>query len=354
MALNRFGELLRKYRKQCIDVENSRPLTQERLGELLGKKLGTAGYTGSAISDWERGKSQINKDHRIVLMGLIKVLLVYGGIRSKEEANALLEAGNFRSFDEKETADVFQEDPKGINGPADASLDLLLYSPQKIDLQSEQTDWTVLLLDALRSLMRIFSRDLIVTALVWSGVWWINWRLTIPFLQWPYQNLSRAKEVTMMYVAGAIVLPAVIGLLCRTKDEPFWMERRLEASVALRLYTQIGSYIGYHTGFLTVFGAVLVGYYLGLKTFPQLIWLGAAAWPVIMAYLAARQAPRNHWAAYNRLEIKDSAILSISVFVGPLLGGFFLAYHPVLLSPIFGSICLLIAVVFIVVFVREE
>ena len=48
-----FGDLLRKHRRRTQDPLKGGPLTQVRLGELLGHYLGGAGYTGAAVSDWE-------------------------------------------------------------------------------------------------------------------------------------------------------------------------------------------------------------------------------------------------------------------------------------------------------------
>ncbi len=101
--LNTFGGLLRHYRHRCIDWErNSRLLSQERLGELIGQKLGISGYSGAAISDWERNKSHINKDERRVLLSLIEVMHTGGGIKSLDEANQLLLAGNYRDLNQAE------------------------------------------------------------------------------------------------------------------------------------------------------------------------------------------------------------------------------------------------------------
>ena len=59
-----FGQMLRFHRRQCHDDLRGGLLTQERLGELIGHELGDAGYTGAAVSDWERDKSSIGKDDR--------------------------------------------------------------------------------------------------------------------------------------------------------------------------------------------------------------------------------------------------------------------------------------------------
>lgn len=82
-------------------------LTQERLGELLGTALGHAGYSGAAVSDWERNKSKIEEDDRPVLMGLISVLVACQGLHTVREANELLQAGNYRALDAAEQGAIF-------------------------------------------------------------------------------------------------------------------------------------------------------------------------------------------------------------------------------------------------------
>ena len=61
-----FGHLLRIYRRRCADPLRGGLLTQERLGELIGAEIGDVGYSGAAVSDWERDKSKINADDRLV------------------------------------------------------------------------------------------------------------------------------------------------------------------------------------------------------------------------------------------------------------------------------------------------
>lgn len=90
-----FGHQLRIYRKQCHDSLRGGTLTQVRLGELLGDELGDAGYSGAAVSDWERDQSKINADDRLVLVSLIAVLKRGGGLHTLEEANQFLRSGNF-------------------------------------------------------------------------------------------------------------------------------------------------------------------------------------------------------------------------------------------------------------------
>ena len=86
-------------------------LTQERLGELMGLALGDRGYSGAAISDWERGKSKIHQDDRAVLAALILVLFECSGLRNSDDANRLLLSGNYRALDPIESGNIFPEQP---------------------------------------------------------------------------------------------------------------------------------------------------------------------------------------------------------------------------------------------------
>ena len=105
-----FGEQIRRYRRQCADPMRGGLLTQERLGELIGVQMNDAGYTGAAISEWERDKSKIHADDRLVLLALTTVFVECGGISSVREVDELLAAGNYRRLDAAERAQVFGRD----------------------------------------------------------------------------------------------------------------------------------------------------------------------------------------------------------------------------------------------------
>ncbi|HUM68438.1 MAG TPA: NACHT domain-containing protein, partial [Chloroflexota bacterium] len=104
-----FGHFLRIYRRQCHDPLRGGVLTQSRLGELIGQEIGDVGYSGAAVSDWERDKSKIHADDRLVLVALLAVLHQCGGLTTLTEANAFLAAGNYRALDETERAQVFPD-----------------------------------------------------------------------------------------------------------------------------------------------------------------------------------------------------------------------------------------------------
>ncbi len=101
MGYTSFGEQLRYFRRRARDPQRGGSLTQERLTHKL-YDLCSLEYSFAAISDWERGKSHISKDHRMTLVGLVTVLGKYGGILSLAEANSWLAAGNYRFLDDEE------------------------------------------------------------------------------------------------------------------------------------------------------------------------------------------------------------------------------------------------------------
>lgn len=97
-----FGELLKLCRNRCWDADRERSLTQERLAELLSIESGVESYSGSTVSNWERGLNQIRRDDRHVLVALIKVMHQGGGMQNPEAANKLLIAGNYRPLNDDE------------------------------------------------------------------------------------------------------------------------------------------------------------------------------------------------------------------------------------------------------------
>ena len=105
-----FGETLRSFRQSSNDPDRlNKRLTQERLGKLIGHEMDDLGFSGAAISDWERGESKINAQDRKVLIALIQVLHRCSGLQILAEANQLLEAGNYRALDINETQKIFGE-----------------------------------------------------------------------------------------------------------------------------------------------------------------------------------------------------------------------------------------------------
>jgi hypothetical protein len=358
--MDRFGELLRFYRLQSMDMELGKKLTQERLGQLLGDELGDAGYSGAAISDWERNKSQIHKDHRAVLLSLIKVLFDCGGLKTRQEANAMLLAGNYRPLDEKERNSIFGNQPEIPQAPFQLNGnwrmlkvffdDAILRSKDEIQkLISEsksnpQNHWTQTLLTLLGWPFKQWTSEQVAKTVVWITIWFLTWRLTFPLIHWPFDNPIRAFQATIAYICGAIIIPLFIGGLTRTAGDRFWQQQDLANAGVLRLYTHQGAFLGFAIGYFSIFGLALFCHYLLLGSLSITIWMFASIWPVLLGYAAARQVPFNLWRAYGALRLKDGWIFFFAIFSGPLWGCFFLNYYPMLLSDTVGPMLLLFSI----------
>ncbi|MBX3055854.1 MAG: hypothetical protein KF770_05210 [Anaerolineae bacterium] len=110
-----FGKTLREFRLRSRDPDDNGRLTQERLSDLLGEIAALPYYSHVDISRWERGGNHgrvIDHEDRGVLVGLIQVLHYCGGIASIEDANTLLQAGDYGPLKEGEIAQVALKWPR--------------------------------------------------------------------------------------------------------------------------------------------------------------------------------------------------------------------------------------------------
>ncbi|RPI28118.1 MAG: hypothetical protein EHM70_17065 [Chloroflexota bacterium] len=351
-----FGEWLRYYRLRCIDPKKGGKLTQQGLGELLGTELGIEGYTGAAVSDWERGESQINKDNRPVLASLIKVLHDNGGLKTPAEADKFLLSGKYSPLDEIEKLLIFPDAPPGL--PSRPSIERLPISSlitQKIsilnqDIKSlviesgEKRHWTDVLLRLLGKFFERWTAEKVIQLLLWVTVWLLTWGLTFPILDWPFDNREQAWKATVFYITGTLTSPALTAMLTQTRRSKYWQAQNLANTLILRFYTYLGAYTGFHSGYVMVLAGALLGYFLRLGPLHHLIVGIVAAWPVLISYAAARQVPYNQLRAYGRLRFKDGAIFMVSALAGVLWGGLIYTYYPWILSPRIGYILVLIVI----------
>ena len=358
--MSRFGESLCLYRRQSSDRERGGRLTQERLGELLGLEMGDMGYTGAAVSEWERGKSQIHKDHRKVLVALIKVLHRNEGLKSTTEADTLLLSGNYRPLDADEKMSIFSNAaPEQIPVSGVDWTTTLISAEQWVaqmgDLLKKYIDeygprtthrGSRLFLGSLGFFFNQWSFEITLKLLLWLGLWVAVQKFVFSMLHWPFADQAQAWESVVCYMGGVLALPALAALLTNTNKDIFWQQQNLAGKPILRLYTYVGAFMGFNIGYGMVFGVALIGYYLGIKAAPPLLVILGAAWPLVLAYSAARQAPFNHWRAYGDLRLADGGLLLLTagIALGPMLGVFFYAYHPLLLEPLTGIILFIVAV----------
>lgn len=352
-----FGEALRAIRQMSHDPErNQRLLSQGRLGELIGHMLEDGGFSGAAVSNWERGDSRISAEDRKVLIALIKVLHKCGGLKTPEDANQLLEAGNYRALNQGEEEEIFGEiSPVGaVKSQQIIAKSLPVFLLENLFALSGAQAKT-LLADAEEGPSPSWPRVLVVflrkagerfslspRSILWLWLCLLAWLLIAPSLRWPFANRNTALLAVEMYVIGTLIIPLLAGLLVNTKDNPYWRQQGLANSTILRLYTYQGAGIGFNLGYFFVFPFVLVRYYF---RFEPAMWLEFVAiiLGLILANLSARVVPYNLWRAYGRLKLADGAIFFIVALLGPLWGTFFLQTYPVLLTPLLGSTAILLA-----------
>jgi hypothetical protein len=366
-----FGETLRTFREMTHDpARHGRPLSQARLGELIGHMMEDRGFSGAAVSDWERGQSIISVEDWNVLIALIKVLYKYGGIKTHHDANELLEVGNYRALNQQEARELFgemfptasAEQPaldQGSSKPFTFFLLEKLFSLSNAELTSllakaeegPPPAWPRLV----AALMRKASERISLSpkTVFWIGIWWIAWWLIAPSMRWPFSNRTVALQAMRMYVAGTLVIPLLIGMVIDTKHNEYWQAQGLAGSRLLRLYTYQGAGIGFNLGYFFVLPLVLIRYYLGLGS-SNWLEFAAVTLGLILGNMSARVVPHNLWLAYRRLRFADGAIFFVVAFLGPLWGMFFLEYYSVLLTPFWGSMIILAALLLFIMFTVQQ
>ncbi|MDJ0752731.1 MAG: helix-turn-helix transcriptional regulator [Ardenticatenaceae bacterium] len=335
-----FGELLKFYREQCTDSAIGKgKLTQARLGELIGREVGFEGYTGGAVSEWERGKSHINKDDRLILKALIRILHENGGLVHAKEADEFLISGNYAPLNFIEMNKIFMQENE------DDKLDFLsewlkLWPPQIGKLFGSEFPFRWL--TPFQS--NLLTSKRILQGITWLLVWIITWFLVTPLMQWPFYTEDQLWQAIVFYVSGSFIVPLIIAALTITKNDPFWQKADLSSTVWLRLYTHQGALVGFHVGYMLIFFIRLVSYCLRLDVFWAGLNSAAIAVVISLSYMTAKLTPSTLYDTYGRLNFRDGAIFWVSIFFGVGFGVFFFIYHAYILYRPFGLVLIAAAV----------
>ncbi|MFN8384432.1 MAG: hypothetical protein U0V02_21010 [Anaerolineales bacterium] len=354
-----FGKQLRIFRQQSRDIKTGKPLTQQQLGELLREELGIR-YSGTAVSDWERNKSIINVNDRLLLISLIKILKRLEGIKTLADANTLLEAGNYRILNTEEknfifpgeiqvsihplSTAAFKKQTQDHKLPWNANLPYDLEKFRKIiDLAKDEPPpaWPRITTAIMKEIGDWVGGIDFIFAVIWLATWLISYSLLTPSLRWPFLSRQDAKELITIYICASLILPLFIGLLTNTNKNPAWKDRQNTSLIILRLYTYQGAFIGFHVGYFLVFAIHLIAFYLqfGLAIWFQFLLAG---FPLYMGAVAAHVIPDNLWRAYKHLWLSDGWIFFIFIILGPAWGRFFLEYYLWVTYPIVGIIVIAI------------
>lgn len=334
--MNKFGDLLRIRRQKSA-------LTQQQVGNLLGEELGDRGFSGAAVSDWERGVSKIHADNRIVLVSLLRVLHRHGGIQTIEEADKLLEAGNYRALDPEEQQRIFPDQAVSHHQHGEQAPVPLLWTwmfnipieEWQALLQKAQPGpepvWPRILVALLRQRLDRLHAAHALHVILWLWIGLAAWILLIPSWRWPFEDRGSAQLALVAYAVGTLILPACIAALVNTRDNSFWQEHGLANTWVTRLYVHQGASIGFHVGYFGAFVLGLFRYNLGLP-FSNLSNLLALTFPLLLGYASAHLIPHNLFTAYQRLRLSDGAIFFIFPLVGPGWACFLFEYYPILLQ----------------------
>jgi transcriptional regulator with XRE-family HTH domain len=370
--VNKFGEALRRFRNASNDPEReNKRLSQERLGELIGRELGDYGYSGAAISEWELGKSKPNAHDRRVVIALVHVLYECGGVKTLTEADQFLERGNYRALDEEESHGIFPDLPDEMQTEQAAPnenitehsrsswlADILSISQDELkqifDKAREdgpEPSWPRGLAALMRKATDGFS--LSMSSILWIAVWLLTiWSMS-PSLKIPFASYDSAFIALCMCAGGSLVIPLFIGILVNTKSNEYWRSQSGVSSFLLRLYTYQGAGVGFNVGYFLVFPLSLIRYYMG---FSPATWIEviAATVAVILGNMGARVVPHNLWLAYKRLTLRDGWIFFVVALMGPLWAFFFLEFYSTLLHPVLGIIVILLALSGVVLIAQKS
>lgn len=337
---------------------------------MIGDELGDLGFSGAAVSDWERGKSRINAQDRNVLVALIRVFYRCGTIKTCAEADEFLKCGNYRALDEEEARKIFGDTPEGLNPEQPVFSDENPLTGRFLSLTEmfsiSRSELDEILVQAkegpspawprvLAALMRKATDRLTVsiTSILWIVVWLLAFLSIGPSLRLPYTDRDGAERAMYLYIAGSLIIPLLIGLLVNTKDSEYWQQQVGVRPFFLRLYTYQGAGIGFNVGYFLVFPLSLMRHYLDLES---TIWIEllAAAVGLVLGSMGARVVPHNLWRAYGRLTLKDGGIFFVVALMGPLWGWFFLEYYSILLTPLLGIMVVLLALTMVVLIGRQS
>lgn len=347
-----FGQQLLFFRHQSLNHKTGKPLTQQQLGEQLGHELGRSAYTGAAVSDWERGKSRVNADDRLLLLSLVKIIKHHGGIKTPEEANLLLEAGNFRALNLKEREDLFtgyEEKLKSADPTQNPSNlrfllnNLNLISPSEYQTMLEKAKqgpdpfWPRMAVSLIRHFTDSLKPEGILKGTIWLWIIYLASEFFIgPSLQLDFGLREEAFKTMVIYAAGSIIIPLLIGGMTNTKTNPYWIRQNMHNSPILRLYAHQGAYVGYHVGYYFILLISYLQYTLeiGLTDWLELI---KTVFPLVTSVAGAQLVPYNLWLAYSRLWLKDGGIFFVFVILGPLWALFFMESYILFSSPVPGA-----------------
>ncbi len=320
--MNSFGKLLREYRNRSVDPETGKHLSQERLAALMGGILGTT-YTSQAISDWERDRSQIHKDHRQVLCALIQTLHTCGGLGSPDEAERLLAAGNYRGLSHAEAETIFLL--KGSD-PAPAP----------------HPSWKELFLQKLAQQEKPLTPVNIIKGVSIVLCWAATWLAISPNLDFSLSNPAHWLQYAILLTLSGLAIPAVLAWIIKLGSAG-------PTKLPIRFLNFIGAVLGYSLGLVNILTLALLSYNLYLYPWPTFLTLALSLWPVVLGITVANLIQTHIRPDGDTVQFRDIRFRWAILALPPVIGMGFYYFHSILTSRIFGPLIMILVSIGLVI-----
>ena len=356
-----FGQTLQLYRNKTVDPKkNYRILSQERFGIEVDE------YDRLTVYRWERDIRRIRADQRDLLCKIILVLYQYQGIKSREEADNLLLAGNYSPLTDEEMAkalpdlipssleDILSEAEDTVSDSRSSattpSLLRRLFYPTSV--REDESQLTAILNYWLGISTENISHQGVLRFSIFCILWIISawsWWLII---KWPYANLQYARQALAIWSGLCVATPLTLGLVIRADREAFLQEKK-SPRITIPTRRMEGTLIGYQLGVAVVFLITLFMYYLEIWPLARWLIVAFAIIPLLSAYTSGRRLPINHYQAFENSKGEAGALhldegdlaffIVFGIFPGALAALFY-SYLDLFLHPLKGSLLIVIAI----------
>jgi len=223
-----------------------------------------------------------------------------------------------------------------------------LFKWQEADEHS-RSSWAGMFIWSLRAISDRFTSsdflNLTVTLLIWIATAW----LVTPLLQWPLENASLREDAAIRFSIASLVIPIAIGLFTQPDTNEF-LTITIKQRINVSFLKLTGAFVGFNTFVVLLLVPVLIGYYLGLPTFPACVcWLFALI-PLLFGHIGGRRIPADRYLMFGRdprLHVADRFFLGVFLFFGIFVAGFLNLQYDLISDPIMGlTILLLLAALY--------
>jgi hypothetical protein len=247
---------------------------------------------------------------------MIRVLIRNEGIQTPEQANDLLESGDYRSLDEEEFVSLYP--PRALSSAALTASQQPSPSTQMTETSINYTQPGESSAPSTRSLDTCAIYVVALKTILWLLTWEVLWRMINPLITWPLQNAVQIRTAIVLSAGGTFLAPFLVGVLTNTKDNVIWKNERFQIDLPLRILTYISAAAGFSTGYLLSFLLLRIGQQYGFIQPGDIFSRLSAAVSLILGYCGAKQIPMIQFRVNRSLNLKKDWLFLIFFSVSPL------------------------------------